>query len=113
MEAVDSYIPTPERTWRTVLMPVETYHIGTRTVATAEWRGQSEVNEQVEIVNPGHAHNGGDGRGDVQEAFGRRHSGDNVGCCYGVERKDIERGQVIAKPGALRRTRCSRPKPTF
>ena len=66
-------------------------------------RGKVKVNETVEIVGIRPTRNdGGDGRGDVQEAAGRGTAGDNVGLLLrGVERKDIERGQVIAKPGSI------------
>ncbi len=80
MEAVDSYIPTPERDIeKPFLMPVEDIFTiqGRGTVATGRVeRGKVKVNETVEIVGirPDHE-DGGDGRRDVQEAVGRRRGG--------------------------------------
>ncbi|REK13651.1 MAG: elongation factor Tu [Acidobacteria bacterium] len=107
MEAVDSYIPTPEReTDKPFLMPVEDIFTiqGRGTVATGRVeRGIIKVNEQVEIV----------GIRDTQttvctgvEMFKKLldegQAGDNVGLLLrGVDRKAIERGQVIAKPGTI------------
>ncbi|REK41645.1 MAG: elongation factor Tu [Acidobacteria bacterium] len=107
MEAVDSYIPTPEReTDKPFLMPVEDIFTiqGRGTVATGRVeRGIIKVNEQVEIV----------GIRDTQttvctgvEMFKKLldegQAGDNVGLLLrGVDRKAIERGQVIAKPGSI------------
>jgi elongation factor Tu len=54
------------------------------------------------------AQDGGDGRGDVPQAAGRRAGGRQRGVLLrGIERDDVERGQVLAKPGASRRTRSS------
>ena len=80
MEAVDSYIPTPARDIeKPFLMPVEDIFTiqGRGTVATGRVeRGKVKVNETVEIVGiKADAEDGGDGRGDVQEAAGRRHGG--------------------------------------
>jgi elongation factor Tu len=80
MDAVDSYIPTPERDIeKPFLMPVEDIFTiqGRGTVATGRVeRGKVKVNETVEIVGiKADAQDGGDGRGDVQEAAGRRHGG--------------------------------------
>ena len=80
MEAVDSYIPTPERDIeKPFLMPVEDIFTiqGRGTVATGRVeRGKVKVNETVEIVGIRPTQqDGGDGRGDVQEAAGRRHGG--------------------------------------
>ncbi|REJ98847.1 MAG: elongation factor Tu [Acidobacteria bacterium] len=107
MESVDSYIPTPEReTDKPFLMPVEDIFTiqGRGTVATGRVeRGIIKVNEQVEIV----------GIRDTQttvctgvEMFKKLldegQAGDNVGLLLrGVDRKAIERGQVIAKPGTI------------
>jgi elongation factor Tu len=107
MDAVDSYIPTPEReTDKPFLMPVEDIFTiqGRGTVATGRIeRGVVKVNEQVEIV----------GIKDTQttvctgvemfkKLLDQGQAGDNVGLLLrGVERKAIERGQVIAKPGSI------------
>jgi elongation factor Tu len=109
MDAVDSYIPTPERaTDKPFLMPVEdVFGIkGRGTVATGRIeRGQIKTGEQVEIV----------GMKDetrtvvvtgvemFQKTLDSGIAGDNVGCLLrGVERQDIERGQVLAKPGSIK-----------
>ena len=80
MEAVDTYIPTPERdVEKPFLMPVEDIFTiqGRGTVATGRVeRGRVKVNEQVEIVgHPADADHGLHGRRDVQEAVGRRRGG--------------------------------------
>ena len=107
MEAVDSYIPTPERdVEKPFLMPVEDIFTiqGRGTVATGRIeRGKVKVNEQVEIVGIR------DTRTTVvtgvemfKKLLDEGTAGDNVGLLLrGVERKDIERGQVIAKPGSI------------
>ncbi len=109
MDAVDSYIPTPERaTDKPFLMPVEdVFGIkGRGTVATGRIeRGLIKVGEPVEIV----------GMKDetrtvivtgvemFQKTLDQGMAGDNVGCLLrGVERADIERGQVLAKPGSIK-----------
>ncbi|HLJ32617.1 MAG TPA: elongation factor Tu [Ktedonobacteraceae bacterium] len=109
MDAVDSYIPTPERaTDKPFLMPVEdVFGIkGRGTVATGRIeRGLIKVGEPVEIV----------GMKDetrtvvvtgvemFQKTLDQGMAGDNVGCLLrGVERTDIERGQVLAKPGSIK-----------
>jgi len=107
MESVDSYIPTPERdVEKPFLMPVEDIFTiqGRGTVATGRIeRGKVKVNEQVEIVGIR------DTRTTVvtgvemfKKLLDEGTAGDNVGLLLrGVERKDIERGQVIAKPGSI------------
>jgi elongation factor Tu len=68
-------------------------------------RGQVKVGEEVEIVGlQAHREEGGDGRRDVPEAAGlRAWPGDNVGVLLrGVEKTDVERGQVLAKPGSIK-----------
>src|SRR5467141_3075093 len=107
MEAVDSYIPTPARdVEKPFLMPVEDIFTiqGRGTVATGRVeRGKVKVNEQVEIVGIR------DTRTTVvtgvemfKKLLDEGTAGDNVGLLLrGVERKDIERGQVIAKPGSI------------
>jgi elongation factor Tu len=107
MAAVDSYIPTPERdVEKPFLMPVEDIFTiqGRGTVATGRVeRGKVKVNEAVEIVGIK------DTRTTVvtgvemfKKLLDEGTAGDNVGLLLrGVERKDIERGQVIAKPGSI------------
>jgi elongation factor Tu len=107
MESVDSYIPTPERDIeKPFLMPVEDIFTiqGRGTVATGRIeRGKVKVNEQVEIVGIR------DTRTTVvtgvemfKKLLDEGTAGDNVGLLLrGVERKDIERGQVISKPGSI------------
>jgi elongation factor Tu len=107
MAAVDSYIPTPERdVEKPFLMPVEDIFTiqGRGTVATGRVeRGKVKVNESVEIVGIK------DTRTTVvtgvemfKKLLDEGTAGDNVGLLLrGVERKDIERGQVIAKPGSI------------
>ncbi|HSE98318.1 MAG TPA: elongation factor Tu [Blastocatellia bacterium] len=107
MEAVDSYIPQPERAVdKPFLMPVEdVFSISGRgTVATGRIeRGQVRVGEEVEIIGMK------DTRKTVvtgvemfKKLLDSGLAGDNVGLLLrGVERKEIERGQVIAKPGSI------------
>jgi elongation factor Tu len=107
MAAVDSYIPTPERdVEKPFLMPVEDIFTiqGRGTVATGRVeRGRVKVNEQVEIIGIR------DTRTTVctgvemfKKLLDEGVAGDNVGLLLrGVERRDIERGQVIAKPGSI------------
>jgi elongation factor Tu len=107
MAAVDSYIPTPQRdTEKPFLMPVEDIFTiqGRGTVATGRIeRGRVKVNETVEIIGIR------DTRTTVctgvemfKKLLDEGVAGDNVGLLLrGVERKDVERGQVIAKPGSI------------
>jgi elongation factor Tu len=109
MEAVDSYIPTPERDLdKPFLMPIEdVFGIkGRGTVVTGRVeRGRVKVGETIEIVG-------------MTEELPRKTvvtgvemfkkeldegmAGDNVGCLLrGVERHQVERGQVLAKPGSI------------
>ncbi|MBQ7974109.1 MAG: elongation factor Tu [Clostridia bacterium] len=108
MDAVDSYIPTPDRKADLpFLMPIEDIFsiTGRGTVATGRVeRGQLKVNEEVEIV------------GLTDEArkvvvtgiemfrklLPQAEAGDNIGALLrGVQRNEIERGQVLAKPGTI------------
>ncbi|WP_321369755.1 elongation factor Tu [uncultured Desulfuromusa sp.] len=107
MDAVDSYIPEPERAVdRPFLMPVEdVFSISGRgTVATGRVeRGIIKVQEEVEIV----------GMKDTtktvvtgvemfRKLLDQGQAGDNCGILLrGVKRDDIERGQVLAKPGSI------------
>ncbi len=108
MAAVDEYIPTPERkSDQPFLMPIEDVFTitGRGTVATGRVeRGQLNLNEEVEIV----------GLSDEKrktvvtgiEMFRKlldyAEAGDNIGALLrGIQRTDIERGQVLAKPGSI------------
>jgi elongation factor Tu len=107
MSAVDSYIPTPERdVEKPFLMPVEDIFTiqGRGTVATGRVeRGRVKVNEQVEIVGIRPTRNTVvTGVEMFKKLLDEGVAGDNVGLLLrGIDRKDIERGQVIAKPGSI------------
>jgi elongation factor Tu len=107
MEAVDTYIPTPERDIaKPFLMPVEDIFTiqGRGTVATGRIeRGKVKVNESVEIVGIRATRTTVvTGVEMFKKLLDEGTAGDNVGLLLrGVERKDIERGQVIAKPGSI------------
>ena len=110
MDAVDSYIPTPERAVdQPFLMPIEdVFGIkGRGTVVTGRIeRGKVKVGETIEIIG-------------MSEELPRKtvvtgvemflktldagEAGDNVGCLLrGIERVDVERGQVLAAPGSIK-----------
>jgi elongation factor Tu len=107
LEALDSYIPQPERDVdKPFLMPVEdVFSISGRgTVATGRIeRGKVKVGEEVEVV----------GMKDTtktvvtgvemfRKILDEGQAGDNVGCLLrGIKREEIERGQVLAKPGSI------------
>jgi elongation factor Tu len=107
MEAVDTYIPTPERDIeKPFLMPVEDIFTiqGRGTVATGRVeRGRVKVNEAVEIVGIRPTRQTVcTGVEMFKKLLDEGVAGDNVGLLLrGVERRDIERGQVIAKPGSI------------
>jgi len=107
MAAVDSYIPTPERDIeKPFLMPVEDIFTiqGRGTVATGRIeRGKVKVNETVEIVGIRATRSTVvTGVEMFKKLLDEGTAGDNVGLLLrGVERKDIERGQVISKPGSI------------
>jgi elongation factor Tu len=107
MQAVDDYIPTPEReTDKPFLMPVEDIFTiqGRGTVATGRIeRGTINVNEPVEIVGIRDTKNSVvTGVEMFKKLLDSGMAGDNVGLLLrGIERKEIERGQVIAKPGSI------------
>jgi elongation factor Tu len=107
MEAVDSYIPTPARPVdRPFLMPVEdVFSIkGRGTVATGRVeRGQIRVGEEVELVGlRPTARTTVTGVEMFKKLLDQGQAGDNIGALLrGVERTDIERGQVLAKPGSI------------
>jgi elongation factor Tu len=107
MEAVDTYIPTPARDIeKPFLMPVEDIFTiqGRGTVATGRVeRGVVKVNEQVEVVGIRPTiKTVVTGVEMFKKLLDEGTAGDNVGLLLrGVERKDIERGQVISKPGSI------------
>jgi len=107
MQAVDDFIPTPAReTDKPFLMPVEDIFTiqGRGTVATGRIeRGVINVNEPVEIIGIKDTRNSVvTGVEMFKKLLDSGMAGDNVGLLLrGVERKEIERGQVIAKPGSI------------
>jgi elongation factor Tu len=108
MRAVDEYIPQPEREIdRPFLMPIEdVFGIkGRGTVVTGRIeRGQVKVGEQVEIVGlrPDTRTTVVTGVEMFRKTLGEGLAGDNVGCLLrGITREDVERGQVLAKPGSI------------
>ena len=108
MQAVDDYIPTPERdTDKTFLMPVEDVFTitGRGTVATGRVeRGEVKVGDTVEIVGLKEKAESYvvTGLEMFRKTLDSAVAGDNVGALLrGVDRKDIERGQVLAKPGSI------------
>ena len=108
MDAVDSYIPTPVRdTDKPFLMPVEDVFTitGRGTVATGRVeRGQVNVGDTVEVVGLKEKAEQYvvTGLEMFRKVLDSAVAGDNVGALLrGVDRKDIERGQVLAKPGSI------------
>jgi len=108
MEAVDEYIPTPERdTDKPFMMPVEDVFsiTGRGTVATGRVeRGQVTVGDEVEII--GLADDAKKTTVTGVEMFRKlldyAEAGDNIGALLrGVDREEISRGQVLAKPGSI------------
>jgi elongation factor Tu len=108
MAAVDTYIPTPERAIdKPFLMPIEdVFGIkGRGTVVTGRVeRGQVKTGEEIEIIGMAR-----DTRKVVvtgvemfRKTLDLGLAGDNIGCLLrGIEREDVERGQVLAKPGSI------------
>ncbi len=108
MDAVDSYIPTPDRKADLpFLMPVEdTMTItGRGTVATGRVeRGQLKLGDEVEIIGltEERAKTVVTGIEMFRKTLDYAEAGDNIGALLrGVQRKDIERGQVLCKPGTI------------
>jgi elongation factor Tu len=108
-EAVDSYIPQPERaTDKPFLMPVEDVFTitGRGTVATGRVeRGIIKIGDEVEIIGLQEETRKSvvTGVEMFRKLLDSAQAGDNVGALLrGVDRKDIERGQVIAKPGSVK-----------
>jgi elongation factor Tu len=106
-EALDSYIPTPERAVDgTFLMPVEdVFSISGRgTVVTGRIeRGIVKVNEEIEIVGiKATEKTVCTGVEMFRKLLDEGQAGDNVGVLLrGTKREDVERGQVLAKPGSI------------
>jgi elongation factor Tu len=107
LEALDSYIPQPQREVdKPFLMPVEdVFSISGRgTVATGRIeRGTVKVGEEIEIVGiKDTTKTVVTGVEMFRKILDEGQAGDNVGCLLrGVKREDIERGQVLAKPGSI------------
>src|SRR3989449_1261098 len=107
MDAVDNYIPEPKREVdRPFLMPVEdVFSISGRgTVATGRIeRGKIKVGEEVEIVGIRATQKTVvTGVEMFRKLLDEGIAGDNVGCLLrGTKREDVERGQVLAKPGSI------------
>ncbi|NBO65428.1 MAG: elongation factor Tu, partial [Acidobacteria bacterium] len=107
MAAVDSYIPTPERQVdKPFLMPVEDIFSisGRGTVATGRIeRGLIKVGEEIEVVGiRDTVKTTVTGVEMFKKLLDQGQAGDNVGLLLrGVKREDIERGQVLAKPGSI------------
>jgi len=108
MAAVDEYVPTPERdTDKPFMMPVEDVFsiTGRGTVATGRVeRGQVRVGDEVEIVGIAEetAKTTVTGVEMFRKLLDYAEAGDNIGALLrGVAREDIQRGQVLAKPGTI------------
>ena len=108
MDAVDSYIPTPERdTEKPFMMPVEDVFsiTGRGTVATGRVeRGQVKVGDTVDIIGLTEEPKPTTVTGVemFRKLLDYAEAGDNIGALLrGVAREDIERGQVLAKPGSI------------
>jgi len=108
MEAVDSYIPTPEReSDKPFLMPIEDVFTitGRGTVATGRVeRGAVKVQDNVEIVGLTETKTTVvTGVEMFRKILDSAMAGDNIGALLrGVQRTEIERGQVLAKPGSIK-----------
>jgi elongation factor Tu len=107
MDAVDEYIPTPERDIdKPFLMPIEDVFsiTGRGTVGTGRIeRGVVTVGEEVEIIGLGaHRKTVCTGVEMFRKLLDRGEAGDNVGLLLrGINKEDLERGQVVAKPGSI------------
>ena len=108
MDTVDSYIPDPQRdTDKPFLMPVEDVFsiTGRGTVATGRVeRGVLHLSDEVEIVGVKEETRKGvvTGIEMFRKLLDEAQAGDNIGCLLrGVQRNEIERGQVLAKPGSV------------
>lgn len=107
MDAVDEYVPTPERDIdKPFLMPVEDVFsiTGRGTVGTGRVeRGIVKVGDEVEIIGLGaHRKTVCTGVEMFRKLLDRGEAGDNVGLLLrGINKEDLERGQVVAKPGSI------------
>ncbi len=107
MDAVDSYIPVPERdTEKPFLMPVEDVFsiTGRGTVATGRVeRGQVKIQEYVELIGLGlHKKTVVTGVEMFRKELDSAMAGDNAGILLrGIDKNEIERGMVLAKPGSI------------
>jgi elongation factor Tu len=107
MDAVDSYIPLPERSIdKPFLMPVEDVFsiTGRGTVGTGRVeRGRAKVGDEVEVVGFGmHKKTVITGAEMFRKELDEVQAGDNAGMLLrGVEKTELERGMVIAKPGSI------------
>jgi elongation factor Tu len=109
MQAVDAYIPTPPRAVdRPFLLPIEDVFAikGRGTVVTGRVeRGRIRVGEETEIVGirPQTRRTVVTGVEMFRKLLDEGQAGDNIGCLLrGIERDDVERGQVLAQPGSVR-----------
>jgi elongation factor Tu len=108
MDAVDNYIPTPERPLdKPFLMPVEdVFGIkGRGTVVTGRIeRGVIKTGEEIEIIGIIETRKTTvTGVEMFKKLLDEGQAGDNVGCLLrGIERSDVQRGQVLAKPGSIK-----------
>ena len=107
MDAIDQYVPTPKREVdRPFLMAVEDVFsiTGRGTVATGRVeRGQVKVGDEVEIVGFGETRKTvATGVEMFQKILDQGQAGDNIGVLLrGIAKDDVERGQVLAKPGTI------------
>ncbi len=107
MEALDSYIPEPERVLdKPFLMPIEdVFSIeGRGTVVTGRVeRGIVKVGEEIEIIGlRPTAKTTCTGVEMFRKLLDQGQAGDNIGCLLrGTKKEDVERGQVLAKPGSI------------
>src|ERR671925_683111 len=108
MEAVDSYIPEPERDIdKPFLMPIEDVFTitGRGTVVTGRIeQGKIEVGKEIEIVgiHPETTKTVVTGLEMFQKTLDYAQAGDNAGALLrGIKREEVERGQVVAKPGSI------------
>ena len=108
MDAVDSYIPTPEKdNDKPFLMPIEDVFTitGRGTVVTGRVeRGQVKVGDTVEIVGLQDESKKTvvTGVEMFRKLLDYAETGDNIGCLLrGIERKEVERGQVLSQPGSI------------
>ena len=107
MDAVDTYFPTPERDLdKPFLMPVEDVFsiTGRGTVATGRVeRGVVKVGDEVEIVGLGETKKTTvTGVEMFRKSLDQGQAGDNIGALLrGIDKTDIQRGQVLAKPGTI------------